>query len=174
MAKDDKNKNEDIVKREERTMSIEGTFDPAEFERFIGDGFAQIETVLFGRPTEGKLPFYIGQLVGPSGTVDVGEEDEDGNKNKMPVWAFHPYGKLDQDAAGKPVYGVVSNVTHTVPSTYMVDAACKRIWERCQRTGEVATVGIYFIGKSDIPGKPRQMNRFKIFERYDAPKGQKG
>lgn len=166
----DKNKpgTETALQRpEERAMSVPGTFDPSEFERFIGEGFASIETVLFGPPAAGKLPFYVGELIGPGDPIEVGDEDkETGERNRMPTWAFHPIAKVGTDADGKSVYGAVQNVTHVVPCSYMVDAACKRIMKEMERQEATATVGVWFIEKKEIPGRPRMMNRYRIFERY--------
>lgn len=144
-----------------------GAFDFDEFKRFIGDGFASIETVLLGDKELGKLPFYVGRLLGPSDPVEVGEEQLDGKtgevtRNTMPTWVFNPATKLKSGAIG-----IAENVTHVIPSPYQVDAACRRIWQRAEQTNTVATVGIAYAGKIPIAGGRRQLGVYKAFSKFE-------
>jgi len=134
-----------------------GAFLPADFEALIGDGFASIETVLFGDPSDGKLPFYIGRLIGPGAPI-IMEDSE----NSQPTWSFNP---VTRTKDGK--LGIATNVTHIIPAAYMVHAACQRVFDKCQRTGETATVGVMFMGKGKTR-KGRALNQFRIFEKYEG------
>jgi hypothetical protein len=151
MAKDEKS----LVNRTE--TSVVGSFLPADFEALIGDGFASIDTVMLGHPEDGKLPFYIGKLVGPGAPVKMSDTE-----NEQPTWAFHPVTRLKD---GK--LGIAENVTHIVPASYMVHAACQRIFDQCERTGRTAMVGVMFVGQGKTK-KGRALNQYRIFEKYDA------
>jgi len=155
-----------LVGKSNGSMSIPGTHMPSEFERFISEGFAQVETVVFGDAEANKIPFYIGQLMGPADAVNVGEEvvnpkTGEVSRNTMPCWVFKPIGKADNGSIG-----VVENVTHVVPCNYQVDAACKRVWDTAQRDNKKAVVAVRFIGRERIRGGSRQLNRYSIFERF--------
>lgn len=164
--------NKTLTTKPADAMSIPGTFQPDDFLKFIGEGFASVETVLFGDPKAGKLPFYVGRLEGPADPVEVGDENVDSRtgevkRNTMPTWVFHP---AVRNADGS--VGFAENVTHVVPCAYQVDAACKRIHKNLIANGGSAIVGIAFIGKDSIKGGSRQMNRYKVFEKYTpAAKG---
>jgi hypothetical protein len=148
--------------------AIAGTMAPSDFNAFIGDGFASVETVVFGDGKLNKVPQYAGRLDGPADPVAVGEETVNPlngvvSRNTMPCWVFKPAGKL-----GNGSIGIIENVTHIVPCNYMVDAACKRIWEKCQRENLSALVGIIFRGSEAIKGGSRRLNRYQVFEKYTA------
>lgn len=148
--------------------AIAGTMASSDFQAFIGDGFASVETVVFGDDNLNKIPQYAGRLEGPAHPVAVGEEvtnplTGEVRRNTMPCWVFKPVGKL---ADGK--IGIIENVTHIVPCNYMVDAACKRIWEKCQRDNLSALVGVIFRGSEAIKGGSRRLNRYQVFEKYTA------
>jgi hypothetical protein len=132
-----------------------------EFSRFIGDGFASIDTVLLGDPTQpGKQPLYMGELIGPGEPIAMGEPDPKTGEVKMqPTWAFHPMGKVD----GKP--GVVRNVTHVIPASHVVHHACSRIDKESKEKGLAAIVGIAFVGQGQTR-KGYRLNNFRVFEKY--------
>jgi hypothetical protein len=133
-----------------------GSFLPADFEALIGDGFASIDTVMIGAPDDGKLPFYIGRLVGPGESISMNE-----GESEQKTWAFHP---VTRTKDGK--LGIAENVTHIVPASYMVHAACARIFKECERRGVSATVGLMFMGKGKTR-KGRALNQYRVFERYE-------
>lgn len=148
--------------------AIEGAATQQEFQAFISgaNGFSLVETVVFGDQNVGKHPMYIGILEGPSDPVAVGEEvinpkTGEVSRNEMPTWVFKPIGVT---AEGK--HGVIENVTHIVPCNYMVDAACKRIWGKCERDGVRAIVGVRFMGSETIKGGTRRLNRYRVSEKY--------
>jgi len=148
------------------TDLIPGAQVRSEFEKFISEGFSQIETVLFGDTEANKMKFYIGVLTGPADPVPVGEEKinprtGEVTRNVMPCWVFKPMGKTFDGQIG-----VVENITHVAPCNYQVDAACKRVWDTCERQGKKAVLSIEFIGAGKIKGGARQLNRYRIFERY--------
>ena len=160
MAKDEK------TLATKQDMSIVGSMMPSAFDEFVNDGFASVETVVFGDSNVNKLPVYVGRLEGPADAVEVGEEiinprTGEVKRNTMPCWVFKP---LSKDASG--AVGVVENVTHIAPCNYMVDAACKRIWAHCDRTNQSAIVGVKFIGSETIKGGSRRLNRYRVFEKY--------
>lgn len=157
-----KNKDTEIATRSETDtaneiadMSQSGSFMPDDFARFVSEDFSQIDSVLIGDPADGKIPLYVGQLIGPGEPIMM----EDGTK-EMPTWAFHPIGK---DADGRPA--VVPNVTHIIPASYMLHAACARISKHAEKLGCVAQVGIMFAGKTKTR-KNLPLNNIKVFERY--------
>ena len=144
-------------------VSTIGAFLPADFETLIGDGFASIDTVMLGAPDDGKLPFYIGRLIGPGEPIKINEGEKD--ESNLPTWAFNPVTKT---ADGK--LGVAENVTHVVPTPYMVNAACARIMKECERKGSTALVGLMFVGKQKTR-KGRPLNVYRVFEKYETATG---
>jgi hypothetical protein len=148
--------------------AIAGVAKLSDFNDFVSgaNGFSLVETVVFGDQNIGKQPMYIGILEGPSDPVEVGEEiinpkTGEVRHNVMPTWVFKPIGKGPD---GK--LGIVENVTHIVPCNYMVDAACKRIWSKCERDEVRAIVGVQFMGTESIKGGSRRLNRYRVSEKY--------
>ena len=137
--------------------STPGTWMPDEFLKAMGDGFSQIETILLGDPNDkegGKVPVYCGVLLGPGAPI-TRDDPRTGESREQPTWSFHPITRM----------GPVENVTHVVPASYQVHAACQRVWDTAQKNDQVPVVGIVYMEQ----GKTRQgfrINRFRIFERY--------
>jgi hypothetical protein len=142
--------------------SVKGpTFE--DFAKFIGEGFASVDTVVLGDPKEtGKQPLYLGMLIGPGEAIQR-DDISSGEVRMQPTWAFHPMSKL---ADGK--VGPVLNVTHVVPASFVVHAACARIYKEITEgghKGESAIVALAFQGQ----GKTRKgnvLNNFRVFEKY--------
>lgn len=134
------------------------------FTRIIGKGFSSIDTVLLGDPNQGgKVPMYVGLLIGPGEPIEVGEPDpKTGVVNTMPTFAFHPV--IDENG------GTVENVTHVIPMSHVPAHACARIFrevsEGGSHAGMKAIVGLVYIGKG-VTRKGYQLNNFRVFERYD-------
>jgi hypothetical protein len=150
----------DLTPRDEsaNSMSIPGTFMPADFEDFLSQGgFAQIDTVMIGED-EGKIPMYLGRLLGPGAEVEV--QAPDGTENHLPTWSFHPLAKSSSGI------GVVENVTHIIPAAHQLHGALSRIYAHVQQTGKIATVGIMTNGRVQTK-RGRQLNTFRVFEKYD-------
>ena|SRR5712691_1905828 len=140
-----------------------GTFLPSDFQSFMaGEGFARIDTVMIGHPDDGKFPYYIGRIVGPGEPIEI---QDDGKKSILQTWSFHPMVKM---ADGR--IGAAENITHIVPASYMIHAACARIFANCQRDKKTAIVGLEYEGKGKTR-KGRPLNQFKVYEKYlDEPK----
>ena len=149
-------KDEETALTTPSTSSV-GAFLPDEFDKFIGEGFASLDTVMIGHPDDGKLPFYIGRLIGPGEPIIMEE-----NESQLPTWAFHPATRTKD---GK--VGFAENVTHIVPAPYMVHAALSRIFKETERRETTAVVGLAFLGKGKTR-KGRALNQYRIFERYDS------
>lgn len=131
------------------------------FARLVGDGFASIETVLLGDPADGKQAMYVGELIGPGQPIEMEPDQKTGEVRTMPTWAFHPMAKTDNGGIG-----VVRNVTHVIPASYVVHAAVSRIHAQLV-PGKTAQVALMFQGQ----GKTRRgfrLNNFRVFERYVA------
>lgn len=163
MAKKDENETA-LATKGNGEMSTPGSFMPADLEEFLQQdgGFAQIDTVMVGDPADGKIPRYLGKLVGPGQDIEI---DNNGKVSKLPTWAFHPMARID----GK--IGVVENVTQIVPSPYVLNAALARVYSECQKNNKSAIVAVFYKGK----GKTRKgnpLNEFGLFEKY-VPNGAK-
>src|SRR5260221_49387 len=114
-----------------------GALLPADFEALMGDGFASIDTVLLGDPQDSKMPMYAGRMIGPGEPVLIGDDAN----HLTPTWAFHPVTRKDG------VVGFAENVTHIIPASYMIHAACARIFKECERNNVGAIVGFLYRGK---------------------------
>lgn len=153
MSKDDKSLTKSNTNG--TAMSVPGSFLPAEFAEFIGDGFASIQTVMIGEPADGKLPFYLGKLIGPGEPIEM----EDG-KRAMPTWAFNPAIKLPDGRVG-----FADNVTQVVPASYMLNAHCGRIYKEAEKRKMRAVVGVQYKGKTKTR-KGLALNDLDVFEKY--------
>lgn len=142
-------------------LSTIGAFLPADFQALIGEGFASIDTVMIGSPDDSKLPFYIGRLVGPGEPILINEGEKD--QSTLPTWAFNPVTRTADGAIG-----IAENVTHVVPTPYMVNAACARIMKECERKSTTALVGLMYVGKQKTR-KGRPLNVYRVFEKYETP-----
>lgn len=137
--------------------------DDSAFAEFVGEGFAQVETVVFGpelegdRPT-GKCARYVGQLIGRG--ADIERSDRDGVVNSQKTFAFHP---MTRTAEGE--IGVALNVTHVIPASYMMAAACDRILAEAEKNGKKAIVGMLYRGQ--VPTRSGyRVNDIAVFEKY--------
>jgi len=136
-------------------MTIPGTFMPDEMSEMLA-GFSSIKTIMIGDPKDGgKVPYYLGELIGPG--ADVAVTTPDGKESKLPTWAFHPMSKA----------GTVRNVTHIVPASHQIHAACARIHEQCERRNLTAIVGLIYKGQTRTK-KGRALNDFDVFEKFVA------
>jgi len=131
----------------------------AAFAEFIGSGFASIETVVFGDEVDGKCARYVGQLVGahlPSTRIDRGN----GEVTNQKTFAFHPMVKNTDGT-----YGAAVNVTHVIPASYMMAAACDRILQESKDKGKTAIVGMLYRGQVKTRSGFR-CNDIAVFEKY--------
>lgn len=154
-TEDDDKESTALTEAGESGMSVPGSFLPADFEKLIGDGFASIDTVMLGDPEDGKLPFYLGELIGPGEPIQINDSE-----NVMPTWAFHPVTRTPSGAIG-----VAKNVTQIIPASYTVNAACARIWKECESKQLTAMVGTIYQGQGKTK-KGRALNQFRVFEKY--------
>ncbi len=155
-----KNETTDIAKMGPTAVSGPSHED---FAGFISDGFSAIDTVVLGDPKEpGKQPLYLGLLIGPGDPIER-IDDRNGEVRTQPTWAFHPMAKL-----GTGQFGPVRNITHVVPASFVVNAACARIYKETtegSHKGQDAIVALAFQGQ----GKTRKgnvLNNFRVFEKY--------
>ncbi len=114
-----------------------------------------VDTVLCGDPSDGKLPAYIGEMIGPGRGIEIADA-KTGEIRMLPTWTFHPVLKD----------GVVRNVTHVIPSSHQLNADFGRIYDRCKAEGLKATVGVRYLGK-ERTRKGMQVNNYQVFERFD-------
>lgn len=147
-----------LIEKDKGEMSTAGAFMPADFESFIaGGGFASIQTVMLGDPQDGKFPFYIGRLIGPGADISIND-----GETKQPTWSFNP---AVRTADGR--IGYAENITHIIPASYMVHAACSRIFDKSQRDKVNAIVGMKYDGQGRTK-KGRALNQYQVFEKYEA------
>lgn len=155
-----KNDSKDLTKAQnsELEMSIPGSWMPESFLEQMGDGFSTIETVMMGAPDDGKIPLYVGQLIARGDDIDVEAPDSDPKApkfSKLPTYVFKPITRR----------GVVQNVTHIVPASHQIAAACSRILAQAESVGKDVIVGMQYMGLMRTR-KGRQLNRFQVFEKY--------
>lgn len=133
----------------------------AAFAEFIGSGFAQIETVIFGDPEDGngKRPDYVGQLIGPGAPIER-NDDKTGEVQFQKTYAFHPMTKNPDGT-----FGTVVNVTHVIPASYMMAAGLDRILAESQKSGKTAIVGMLYRGQVKTR-RGFRVNDIAIFEKY--------
>ena len=151
MPKDEKA----LATKDTGAMTSPGSFMPAEFAEFIGDGFASIETVMIGEPSDGKLPFYLGKLIGPGEPIQM----QDGER-EMPTWAFNPAVKTANGGIG-----FADNVTQVIPAAYMLNAHCARIYKEAEKRKQRAIIGVQYRGKTKTR-KGQALNDLAVFEKY--------
>jgi hypothetical protein len=130
----------------------------AAFADFIGTGFASIETVIFGAEDEGKTARYVGQLIGEGAGID--RNDDQGVVRTQKTFAFHPMTKLPNGEIG-----TAENVTHVIPASYMMAAACDRILAEARKNNKTAIVGMLFRGQVKTRSGFR-VNDIAVFEKY--------
>lgn len=131
----------------------------AAFAEFIGEGFAQIETVVFGNEEEGKCARYVGQLIGNGAPIERIEKGT-GVVQTQKTYAFHPMTRTESGEIGAAM-----NVTHVIPASYMMQAALDRILEEATKRQKTAIVGMIFRGQV----KARSgfyVNDVGVFEKY--------
>lgn len=175
MAKNDKKNGspqDDADENDEETAlttkaTPQGAILPDEWSSYFDKlgGFASIETVLIGAPSDDKIPMYMGLLLGPGQDIEMADTKKpDGSPATLPTWSFHPMGKN-----GNGDVGPVRNVTHIVPAPTSMHAAVARIWDVCQREKKEAIIGLIFLGKG-VNRKGQPLNKYRVFERY-SPRG---
>ena len=133
----------------------------AAFQDFIGAGFAQVETVVFGDEADGtgKCARYVGQLVGAGAPIER-INDKSGEVSTQKTFAFHP---LVKNADG--TFGAAVNVTHVIPASYMMAAGLDRIMAEATKNGKQAIVGMLYRGQVKTRSGFR-VNDIGIFEKY--------
>lgn len=132
--------------------------DDAAMADFIGEGFAQIETVIFGEG-DGKIGRYVGQLIGHGAPIERADQGT-GEVSAQKTFAFHPMTRTEDGTIG-----AVENVTHVIPASYMMAAACDRILEEAQKRGKTAIVGLIYRGQ--VPTRRGfRVNDIGVFEKY--------
>lgn len=131
----------------------------AAFAEFIGTGFASIETLIFGDEEEGKTPRYVGVLVGQGAPIERTDETT-GEVRQQKTFAFHPMTKL---ANGE--IGTAENVTHVIPASYMLAAACDRILAEAIKNNKKAVVGMLYRGQVKTR-RGFRVNDIAVFEKY--------
>lgn len=156
MAKDTK----DLTKSQNGSgeMSIPGSWMPDSFLEQMGDGFSTIETIMMGAPDDGKIPLYVGQLIARGDDIQVEAPDSSEKAPKfsnLPTFVFKPMTRR----------GVVQNVTHIIPASHQIAAACGRILSQAEASNKDVIVGMQFMGMMRTR-KGRQLNRFQVFEKY--------
>jgi hypothetical protein len=153
-----KSDGKDLTKGNDGEMTIPGAYMPEAFLEAMGDGFATIETIMMGNPADGKMPLYVGVLIGRGDDLEVEAPDSTEKAPKMsmlPTYVFKPMTRK----------GVVQNVTHIVPASHQIAAACGRILAQMEKDDKTAIVGLQFLGVMKTR-KGRQLNRFQVFEKY--------
>ncbi len=153
-----------LATAEDTAMSTPGSFMPSDLDEFLQSdgGFAQIATVMVGDPADGKIPRYMGKLIGPGQDIEI---ESNGARSTLKTWAFHPMVKTNGQV------GVAENVTQIVPSPYVLNAALARVHSECEKHNKAAIVAVFYRGK----GKTRKgnpLNEFDLFEKY-IPNGAK-
>jgi hypothetical protein len=135
--------------------------DDAAFADFIGEGFAQIETVIFGDEEDGngKCSRYVGQLIGRGAPIERIDQGT-GEVRQQKTFAFHP---MTRTEGGE--IGAAMNVTHVIPASYMMAAACDRILDVAEREKKTAIVGMLYRGQVKTRAGFR-VNDIAIFEKY--------
>jgi hypothetical protein len=142
------------LREPQREMSVPGSWLPGEADELISaEGFSIIDTLMIGDPTDGKVAAYCGEMVGPGEPVMV--ETPDGKENTLPTWIFKPVTKT----------GVAANVTHVIPASHQVHAACARIYKHSTDNNLKAQVIISFLGRTKT-AKGRSLNQFRVAEKY--------
>jgi hypothetical protein len=156
MAKNDKN---ETALAPTLGLTLGKVTDDAAFADFVGDGFASVETVVFGDEESGKVPRYIGQLIGPGAPIDR-VNPKDGTVQTQKTFAFHPLTRTKDGTIGAAM-----NVTHVIPASYMMAAACDRILQVAKESGKTAIVG--FIYRGQVPTRSGfRVNDIATFEKY--------
>lgn len=126
------------------------------FAEFLSqEGVALVSTVTVGDPSQpGKLPGYIGELIGPGRGIDIVNE-KNGEVTTLPTWALHPF-----------LNGAVQrNVTNVIPSPHQLNADFGRIHDRCKAEGLTALVGVRYLGQvKNRRGLP--VNNYQVFEKF--------
>lgn len=161
MAKDEDDKKKALTKNGNGNgeMTVKGSYMPSELEEFIlkDGGFAKVETVLIGDPADGKIPYYLGKLIGPGADIDI---QNDGKVNKLPTWSFHPMVKTEDGKVGS-----AENITQVVPSPHILNAHLVRIYAEAEKHEKAAIVAVF--AKAKIKSrKGNPLNDFDVFEKY--------
>ena len=150
-----------IAKTAEMTKTVGRLATDAAFADFVGEGFAQVETVVFGDESEGtgKCARYVGELIGTGTPIErpgIGL----GEIQIQKTYAFHP---MVKNADG--TIGVAMNVTHVIPASYMMQSALDRILSESKQAGKKAVVGMLYRGQVKTRSGYR-VNDIAIFEKY--------
>lgn len=139
--------------------------DDAAFAEFVGEGFAQVETVVFGPEEDergnktGKLSRYVGALIGTGADIERSDKAT-GEVRNQKTFAFHP---AVRNADG--TIGTAVNVTHVISASYMMAAACDRILKEAEKLGKTAIVGMLYRGQ--VPTRAGfRVNDIAVFEKY--------
>ena len=141
------------------TLTLGKLDNDAAFAEFIGSGFASIETVVFGDEVEGKCARYVGQLVGAGAPIERTDPNS-GEVRTQKTFAFNP---MVKNADG--TFGAAGNVTHVIPASYMMAAACDRILLEAAKNNKKAIVGMLYRGQVKTRSGFR-VNDIAIFEKY--------
>ncbi len=162
MAKDEKGL---ATKNGNGDMTVKGSYMPSDLEEFIlkDGGFAQVDTVLIGDPADGKVPYYLGKLIGKGADIDILNE---GKVNKLPTWAFHPMVKSENGMIGS-----AENVTQVIPAPHVLNAHLLRIYAESEKRGADAIVAVFAKPKMKTR-KGNPLNDYSVFEKY-VPNGAK-
>lgn len=150
-----------IAKTGDVTKSVGRLGTDAAFADFVGEGFAQVETVVFGDESEGtgKCSRYVGQLIGLGAPIER-NNPQTGEVQVQKTYAFHP---MVKNADG--TIGVAMNVTHVIPASYMMQAALDRILSESDKSKKTAVVGMLYRGQVKTRSGFR-VNDIGIFEKY--------
>lgn len=142
-----------------QTLNLGKLENDAAFAEFIGSGFASIETVVFGAEEEGKCARYVGQLVGVGAPIER-TDSQTGEVRSQKTFAFNP---MVRNSDG--TFGAAVNVTHVIPASYMMAAACDRILQEATKNNKKAVVGMLYRGQVKTRSGFR-VNDIAIFEKY--------
>lgn len=128
-------------------------------EDFFKLGFSEEKTIKIGDPENGSVEKYIGELVGPGVDIELSETDsETGELKSVPTWIFHPLHTATMQ--------VNTSITHRVIAPFQLNAAFTRMHAHAQATGKRCIGGAWFTGKVVIQGGKRQLNNYRIFDKY--------
>src|SRR5690349_16298077 len=149
-----------IAKTGDVTKSVGRLSTDAAFADFVGEGFASVETVVFGDETEGtgKCARYVGQLVGEGAPIDR-INDKTGVVQSQKTYVFNPAIKNADGTVGFAV-----NVKHVIPASYMMQAALDRILSEAKSSQKTAVVGMLYRGQVKTRSGFR-VNDIGIFEK---------
>jgi hypothetical protein len=162
MSKPDTGKTE-LVKASENDLLFKGSEEGVlasenAADDFFKQGFSEEKTIKVGDPALGGIEKYIGALVGPGVAIEMDPDEDTGEVRSIPTWIFHPLNTRTMK--------VNTAITHRVISPFQLNAAFTRMAAHAEKTGTTCIGGAWFVGKIAIQGGKRQLNNYRIFDKY--------